>query len=198
MESAARLDDAALDRLFRTARSYNAWTDAPVTETELRDLYALLSLGPTSANSSPARFVFLCSQMAKQRLLPALSPGNVDKTMTAPVVAIVGHDPRFYDQLPQLFPHVDARAWFTSSAALAEETAFRNGTLQGAYLMLAARAVGLDCGAMSGFDRKVVDRDILADYGWQSNFLLNLGHGDPASLLPRSPRLAFEQACVIL
>jgi 3-hydroxypropanoate dehydrogenase len=198
MTDYARLDDAGLDVLFRAARTQNKWTDAPVTEGELRALYDVTRYGPTSANCSPARFVFLSTQHAKQRLLPALSAGNVDKTITAPVVAIVAHDPRFYDQLPQLFPHADARPWFTSSPSLAEETAFRNGTLQGAYLILAARALGLDCGPMSGFDKAIVDRDILADYGWKSNFLVNIGHGDPDGVFPRSPRLEFEQACVVL
>jgi 3-hydroxypropanoate dehydrogenase len=198
MTDRARLDDAGLDVLFRAARTQNKWTDAPVTEGELRALYDVTRYGPTSANCSPARFVFLSTQHAKQRLLPALSAGNVDKTITAPVVAIVAHDPRFYDQLPQLFPHADARPWFTSSPSLAEETAFRNGTLQGAYLILAARALGLDCGPMSGFDKAIVDRDILADYGWKSNFLVNIGHGDPDGVFPRSPRLEFEQACVVL
>jgi 3-hydroxypropanoate dehydrogenase len=198
MTPRSRLDDSSLDLLFRVARTHSKWTDAPVTDAELRELYELLRLGPTSANASPARFVFLRSQQAKQRLLPALSSGNVDKTMTAPVVAIVAHDPRFFDQLPQLFPHADARAWFTSSPALATETAFRNGTLQGAYLILAARAIGLDCGPMSGFNKAAVDRDILADYGWNSNFLVNIGHGDEEGVLPRNPRLEFEQACVLL
>ena len=193
-----KLDDAALDTLFRAAHTQYAWTDTPVTDQQLRDLYGLLSLGPTSANSSPARILFLRSAYAKQRLLPALSPGNVDKTMRAPVVAIVGHDLRFYDRLPHLFPHADARAWFATNAALAEETAFRNGTLQGAYLILAARALGLDCAPMSGFDRATVDRDIMATYGWTCNFLVALGHGDPAALHPRGPRLEFEQACVLL
>jgi 3-hydroxypropanoate dehydrogenase len=192
------LDDDGLDVLFRTARTHYKWTDAPVSDHELRRLYDLLKFGPTSANSSPARFVFLRSQFAKQRLLPALSPGNVDKTITAPVVVVVAYDPRFFDHLPHLFPHADARAWFTSNQALATETAFRNGTLQGAYLMLAARAIGLDCGPMSGFDQAIVDRDILADYGWKSNFLVNLGHGEPGELPPRSPRLGFDQACVVL
>jgi 3-hydroxypropanoate dehydrogenase len=198
MPEPPRAEPACLDLLFRAAHTPMSWTDAPVTEAALREVYELLRLAPTSANCSPARFLFLRSHYAKQRLLPALSPGNVDKTMTAPIVAIVAHDPRFYDQLPRLFPHADARAWFSANAALAEETAFRNGTLQGAYLIMAARAVGLDCAPMSGFNRAVVDREIMADYGWKSNFLVCLGHGDPATVLPRSPRLEFEQACVLL
>jgi 3-hydroxypropanoate dehydrogenase len=198
MDGDKRLDDSGLDLLFRDAHSQNKWTDAPVTDVQLRELYELLRLAPTSANTSPARFLFLRSQHAKQRLLPSLSPGNVDKTMTAPVVAIVAHDPRFFDQLPHLFPHADARAWFTANPTLATETAFRNGTLQGAYMILAARAIGLDCGPMSGFNKTIVDRDILSDYGWKANFLVSIGHGDPGGVFARSPRLEFEQACVLL
>ena len=198
MTAPAPLDEPGLDLLFRAARTHDRWTADPVGDDELRALYDLLRMGPTSANCSPARFLFLRSQHAKQRLLPALSSGNVDKTMTAPVVAIVAHDPRFYDQLPQLHPQADARAWFTASPELAEETAFRNGTLQGAYLILAARALGLDCGPMSGFDKAVVDRDVLADYGWKSNFLVNIGHGAPEDASPRNPRLGFDQACIVL
>jgi 3-hydroxypropanoate dehydrogenase len=192
------LDDAALDTLFRHARSFGKFTDEPVTDEDLRRLYDLLKMGPTSANCSPARFLFLRSPEAKQRLAPALSSGNRDKTLAAPVVAIVAYDPKFYDKLPQLFPGVDAKSWFTSSPQLAEETAFRNGTLQGAYLILAARAIGLDCGAMSGFDNAKVDAEFLEWRGWKSNFLVNLGHGDRASLSPALPRLAFEEACQIL
>jgi 3-hydroxypropanoate dehydrogenase len=192
------LDAAALDTLFRTARSHGRWTPEPVTEAELRALYALLRDGPTSANCSPARFVFLREQLAKQRLLPALSPGNVDKTITAPVVCIVATDPRFYDQLPRLYPQADARPWFTANPGFAEETAFRNGTLQGAYLILAARALGLDCGPMSGFDAAVVNRDILAEFGWTANFLVALGHAERSVAPPRNARLEFHQACVVL
>ena len=161
----------------------------------LHELYALLSQGPTSANSSPARFVFVRTDEGKQRLRPALSAGNLEKTMSAPVTVIVAHDPLFYDNLPTLYPHADARAWFASNTALAEETAFRNGTLQGAYLILAARALGLDAGPMSGFDQTVVNETILAEEGWRSNFLINLGYGDPVGLRPRDPRLAFADAC---
>ncbi len=192
------IDAAALDALFLQARTQNAWTDQPVSDATLLELYDLLKLAPTSANSSPGRFLFLRSAEAKQRLKPALSPGNVDKTMAAPVTVIVAYDPAFFEQLPKLFPHADARSWFAGNAALAEETALRNGTLQGGYLILAARAVGLDCGPMSGFDRAKVDETFLASLGWKSNFLVNLGHGDPAGLFPRSPRLAFHEACVLL
>jgi 3-hydroxypropanoate dehydrogenase len=155
-------------------------------------------MGPTSANACPARFVFLRTQQAKERLVPALSPGNVEKTVTAPVVVIVAYDPEFYERLPQLFPHADARVWFAGNAALAEETAFRNSTLQGAYLIMAARALGLDTGAMSGFDRAAVDAEFFAGSRWKSNFLVNLGYGDGQNLFERLPRLAFEDACQML
>jgi 3-hydroxypropanoate dehydrogenase len=193
------LDAYALDLLFRQARTFNKFTDQPVTDDELRALYALLKQGPTSANTSPARFLFLRTREAKQKLRPALSDGNQDKTMAAPVTAIVAYDPKFYEKLPKLFPHAtDAMSWFTTNDALAAGTAFRNGTLQGAYLILAARALGLDTGPMSGFDNAMVDELFLADRGWRSNFLCNIGHGDPAGLFPRSPRLDFEEACVLL
>jgi 3-hydroxypropanoate dehydrogenase len=192
------LDDAALDTIFRAARTHNGWTSKEVSDETLHELYDLTKFGPTSANSSPARFVFLRTQAARERLLPALSAGNVAKTMAAPVTVIVATDPVFHDKLPTLFPHADARSWFAGNAALAEETAFRNGTLQGAYLMVAARALGLDCGPMSGFDRAVVDREFFTESGWKSNFLINLGEGDPTALFPRSPRLSFEEACLML
>jgi 3-hydroxypropanoate dehydrogenase len=193
------LDAAGLDLLFREARTHNKFTDQPVTDDELRALYEILKMGPTSANCSPARFLFLRTKDAKQKLAPALSGGNLEKTMAAPVTAIVAYDPRFYEKLPKLFPHnQEARSWFTSNESLAATTAFRNGTLQGAYLILAARAVGLDTGAMSGFDNAMVDELFLADRGWRSNFLCNLGHGDPDGLFPRSPRLDFYEACVFL
>jgi 3-hydroxypropanoate dehydrogenase len=192
------LDDVSLDTIFRAARTHNGWTSKPVTEETLRELYELVKMGPTSANSSPARFVFLLSPESRERLKPALSEGNLAKTMAAPVTVIVAYDPFFYEHLPKLFPHADARAWFAGNQALAEETAFRNGTLQGAYLIMAARAIGLDTGAMSGFDRATVDRTFFDENGWKSNFLVNLGEGDHAALFPRSPRLAFEDACMIL
>lgn len=191
------LDHTALDQLFREARTHNKWLDKPVTDDELRTLFDLLKQGPTSANCSPARFVFLRTTYSKERLKPALSAGNIEKTMAAPVVAIVAHDPKFYDQLPRLFPHADAKVWFTSNPGLAEETAFRNGTLQGAYLIMAARAMGLDAGPMSGFDRAKVDETFLWDRGWKSNFLINLGHGDPAALQARLPRLFFDEVCLL-
>ena len=189
------LDRAALDTLFEAARTYYGWTDQPVTDDELRRVYALLRMGPTSANCSPARFMFLRTAGAKDRLRPALSAGNVDKTMAAPVVCIVAHDPLFYEQLPKLFPHTDARSWFAGNEQLAETTAFRNGTLQGAYLIMAARAAGLDCGPMSGFDNAKVDAEFMYGTGWKSNFLVNIGHGDAEGLHPRAPRLEFDEAC---
>jgi 3-hydroxypropanoate dehydrogenase len=192
------LDDAALDQLFREARTYNSFTDEPVTDDQLRHLFDLLKMGPTSANTSPARFLFLRTPASKERLKPALSEGNLAKTMKAPVTVIVAIDPHFYEYLPKLFPHADAKAWFTSSPALAEETAFHNATLQGAYLILAARAMGLATGAMSGFDKAKVDEIFLSDRGWKSNFLVNLGHGSTEGIFPRSPRFTFDEACVLL
>ncbi len=196
--TASTLDAAALDQLFRTARTHNAWRDLPVPEAKLRELYDLLKMAPTSANASPARFVFVTSPEARAKLKTALAPGNVEKTMTAPVTVIIGHDMAFYDKLPQLFPHADARSWFAGNDALIASTAFRNGTLQGAYLMLAARAVGLDTGAMSGFDNAKVDELFFAGTQVKSNFLVNLGYGDEKGLFPRSPRLSFEEAASIV
>ncbi|WP_149535297.1 malonic semialdehyde reductase [Siccirubricoccus phaeus] len=192
------LDAAALDALFLKARTQNKWKSEPVSEAQIRRIYEILCQGPTSANSSPARFVFVTTPEGKEKLKPALSSGNLDKTMAAPVCVIIGTDMAFYEKLPQLFPHTDARSWFTSSPALAEETAFRNGTLQGAYLMLAARAVGLDIGAMSGFDKAKVDEAFFAGTSIKSNFLCNIGHGDPAGLFGKLPRLSFEEACSIV
>jgi 3-hydroxypropanoate dehydrogenase len=195
MSSDQPLDDRALDQIFRTARTQNKWLDRPVPDTQLQELYDLLKWAPTSANGSPARFVFVRTAEGKARLKPALSAGNLEKTMVAPVTVIVAHDLRFYDHLPRLFPHADARSWFAGSETLAEVTAFRNGTLQGAYLILAARAIGLDTGPMSGFDNAKVDAAFFAGTSWRSNFLINLGHGDPAGLFDRSPRLSFDEAC---
>lgn len=189
------LDDRALDQLFRSARTQNKWLDRPVPDAKLRELYDLLKMGPTSANASPARFVFIRTPEGKAKLKPALSAGNIEKTMTAPVTVIVAHDLHFYEKLPVLFPHApDAKNWFTGSASFAEQTAFRNGTLQGAYLILAARAVGLDAGPMSGFDAAKVDEAFFPGGTVRANFLVNLGYGDPAGLFPRSPRLDFEEA----
>jgi 3-hydroxypropanoate dehydrogenase len=191
------LDHTALDALFNTARTQNKWTDKPVSDAELQAIYDLVKMAPTSANSSPARFVFVRTPEGKEKLKPALSAGNLEKTMTAPVTVIVAYDPKFYEQLPKLFPHADARAWFSGNEALASETAFRNSTLQGAYLIMAARALGIDSGAMSGFDKAKVDEAFLSAHGWKSNFLINLGHGDESVLFPRSPRLSFDEASVL-
>ena len=193
----ARVAPEALDALFREARSCYRWTAQPVGDDALHALYELMRWGPTSANCSPARMLFLRTGDAKQRLRPALSAGNVDKAMSAPVVAVVAHDPAFHDQLPRLYPHADAQAWFAGNPLLAEETAERNSTLQGAYLMLAARAVGLDVGPMSGFDRDRVDAAFMAGRGWRTNFLVCLGHADRTAEHERLPRLAFDEACVL-
>ncbi len=191
------LDNEALATLFTEARTHNGWTDKPVSDETLKALYDLTKMGPTSANCSPGRFVFVRSPEAKEKRRPALSSGNLEKTMAAPVTVIAAIDSEFYEKLPELFPHADARAWFTSSPAVAEETAFRNGTLQAGYLILAARALGLDTGAMSGFDKGKVDAAFFAGTTWKSNFLINLGYGDPSKLFGRLPRLAFEDACVL-
>lgn len=191
------LDNGALATLFTEARTHNGWTDKPVSDETLRALYDLTKMGPTSANCSPARFVFVRSQEGKEKLKPALSSGNLEKTMAAPVTVIAAIDSEFYEKLPELFPHADARSWFTSSPAVAEETAFRNATLQAGYLILAARALGLDTGAMSGFDKGKVDAAFFAGTTWKSNFLINLGYGDPSKLFGRLPRLGFEDACVL-
>ena len=192
------LDDTALDQLFRSARTQYGFTGASVSDDDLRAIFELMKWGPTSANASPARFLFLRTQTAKDRLRLALSSGNLSKTMLAPVTVIVAYDPKFYDYLPRLFPHADAKPWFTSNPALADETAFRNGTLQGAYFMLAARALGFGLGPMSGFDNAKVDAEFLCDRGWKSNFLVNLGHGDPAAEKPRGPRFWFDETCLLL
>lgn len=192
------VDDDGLDIIFRNARTHSVWTDRPVDEHLLRAVWDLVRMAPTSANCSPARIVFVRSPQARERLKPCLAPGNVEKTMSAPVTAIVGHDMAFHDKLPRLFPHADAKSWFVGNDAMIADTAFRNGSLQGAYLMLAARAVGLDCGPMSGFDNAKVDETFFAGTTAKSNFLCNLGYGDPAALHDRSPRLDFDEACSIL
>ncbi len=192
------IDAAGLDLLFREARSHNKWQDEPVSDETIQELYDILKFGPTSANSSPARFVFIRTKEGKDRLAPALSSGNMAKTMTAPVTAIVAYDPKFFEKLLKLFPHSpDATSWFTSNDSLAATTAFRNGTLQGAYLMIAARSLGLDIGGMSGFDNAKVDAEFFAYSGWRSNFLVNIGHGDPEGVFARSPRLDFDEACLL-
>lgn len=192
------LSPSALATLFTEARSQNGWLEKPVSDALLQEAYALAALGPTSANCSPARILFIRTPEARARLLPALSSGNVKKTESAPVTAIVAWDPAFYDALPELFPHGDARSWFTSSPALAEETAFRNASLQAAYLIIACRALGLDTGPMSGFDQAKVDSEFLAELGWKSNFLINIGYGDAGKVYGRLPRLPFDRACRLL
>src|SRR5947208_16763306 len=187
-----------LDRLFRNARTHNFWHPRGVSDELLREVYDLAKFGPTSANSSPMRIVFLKSEEAKERLRPALAPLNVEKSMAAPVVAIIAYDTEFYEQLPKLVPHADARAWFVANESLAQETAFRNSSLQGAYLMLAARALGLDCGPMSGFDQSKVNAAFWPEGRVKSNFICNIGYGDDKMIFPRSPRLSFEQACQIV
>src|SRR3954462_4671553 len=193
------LNKEALDQLFRKARTYNAFADRPVSDQTLRELYELMKWGPTSANLSPARVVFVRSREGKERLRPALAAGNVDKTMAAPVTAIIAHDERFYDHATRLFPHFpQIRDVFVNSPEVAETTALRNGSLQGAYFILAARALGLDCGPMSGFDNAKVDAEFFAGTTVKSNFLCNLGYGDASKLHPRSPRLTFEEACKVV
>jgi 3-hydroxypropanoate dehydrogenase len=189
------IDQATAQLLFSHARTHNGFTAQAVSDAQLRQLYDLLKWGPTSANCSPARFVFVRSGAAKEKLLACMSPGNVDKTRQAPVTAIIGMDMEFYEKLPQLFPHTDARSWFAGKPAHIEATAFRNSSLQGGYFILAARAVGLDCGPMSGFDADKLNATFFAGTAVKANFVCNLGQGDASKLFPRSPRLAFEEAC---
>lgn len=192
------LSDEALDILFRKARSHNGWLDRPVTDEQIRQIYDLLKMGPTSANSCPARFVFIRSDSAKQKLRECLDEGNVEKSMTAPVVAIIGMDMEFYEKLDTLFPHTDAKSWFVGKPDKIEETAFRNSSLQGAYLIMAARSLGLDCGPMSGFDNAKLDAAFFPDGKIKSNFICAIGYGDASKLYPRGPRLAFDEACRIV
>ena len=193
------ISESALDQLFRHARTHNGWLPKPVDDAQLRQLYALMKLAPTSANCAPARLLFLRTAEAKDRLRPAINPGNLDKVMEAPVVVVIAYDTRFYDLLPQLFPHNPGmREVFASKPELAAATAFRNSSLQGAYLMLAARSIGLDVGPMSGFDADLLNQIFFADGRYRVNFLCNLGYGDVSKLFPRSPRLDFEQACQCL
>ena len=194
----AHLSPEGLDLLFRHARTYHAWKPEPVPDSTLREIYDLFKFGPTSFNTCPARIVFLRTEEAKARLLPALMPMNVEKSRTAPVVAIVAYDTEFYEKLAKLAPHADGRSFFVGNAALIQETAFRNGSLQGAYFILAARATGLDCGPMSGFDPGKVNAEFFPDGKWKANFICNLGHGDASKQHPRAPRLDFEEACILL
>ena len=190
------LSDDALDTLFRSARSHSHWLDQPVSDDLLHELYELMKWGPTSGNCTPARLVFVRSQEAKERLKPCLDTGNVNKSMTAPVVAIIGMDMEFYEKLPRLFPHnLEARSWFAGKPEKIQETAFRNSSLQGAYFILAARSLGLDCGPMSGFDKQKLDAEFFPDGKIKSNFLCAIGYGEHAKLFPRGPRLDYAEAC---
>jgi 3-hydroxypropanoate dehydrogenase len=192
------LSEASLNQLFRDARTFNAWLPKDVSDEQLHQLYELAKFGPTSANSSPMRVVFVKSKDAKAKLAPCLSEGNLAKTMEAPVTAIIAIDHEFYEQLPKLFPHADARSWYVGNQPLIDTTAFRNATLQGAYVLMAARALGLDCGPMSGFDNAGVDAAFFPGTAIKSNFLISIGHGDASrNLFPRSPRLSFDEACTI-
>jgi 3-hydroxypropanoate dehydrogenase len=186
------------EQLFTEARTQNGYLDAPVADDTLHQLYEMLKWGPTAANSSPARFIFVRTPDARARLLPCMSAGNQAKVAEAPVTAIVGMDLEFHEKLPQLFPHVNARAWFAGKLAMIQDSAFRNSSLQGAYLIIAARALGLDCGPMSGFDGAKVDAEFWAGTAVRTNFVCTLGHGNPAKVFARSPRLSFEEACKLL
>jgi 3-hydroxypropanoate dehydrogenase len=189
----SRLDPTALATLFTDARTHNAWQPKDVPDSLLHEVVELMRWAPTSANTSPARIVFVKSPEAKAKLKPLLMEGNVEKTMAAPVTAIIGHDMKFYDHLPKLFPHADAKSWFVGNDEFIKVSAFRNGSLQGGYFILAARALGLDCGPMSGFNNAGVDAEFFAGTDIKSNFICNLGYGDPAGLYPRSPRFSFDE-----
>ena len=192
------INDEALDIIFRQARTRNGWEKRPVSQALIQAVYDLMKWGPTSANCSPARFVFVVSDEARARLKPHLLESNADKTMAAPACVIIGHDMEFYEKLPALFPHTDAKSWFVGNDALIRETAFRNGSLQGAYFMIAARALGLDCGPMSGFDQDGVNGAFFSGTSFKANFLCNIGYGTDENLFERSPRLAFDEACQVL
>lgn len=187
------LNDQALDQLFREARTYNSYLDKPVSDAQLNDIWELMKFGPTSANCLPARMVWCTSTEAKEKLAALAMPANATKILSAPVTVIIGMDMEFYDQLPELFPHADARSWFVGNDAMIQSTAFRNSSLQGAYFIMAARALGLDSGAMSGFNNDAVDVAFFAGTKVKSNFISTLGYGDPASIFPRSPRPAFDR-----
>jgi len=195
------IDSQAFDVLFRAARTQNGFLDRPVTDEQLRQIYDLMKWGPTTQNSQPMRIVFVRSQQAKQKLAPALSPGNLDKTMKAPVTAVIAYDTRFYDHLPRTFPNNPAAKnnyEGEEKKAHVERTALRNSSLQGAYFIIAARALGLDCGPMSGFDNAKVDAAFFPDGRFKSNFLINLGHGDPSKIFPRNPRFEFDEVCKVM
>ena len=192
------LNEQSLQQLFISARTHHTWKNTPVNDEQLKQIYDLFKYAPTSVNCNPARIVFVKSAAEKERLLQCVNPGNVEKTKNAPVTAIIGMDLDFYEQLPKLFPHVDAKSWFVGKDAFIEQTAFRNSSLQGAYLILAARAIGLDCGPMSGFDADKVNAAFFPDGRVKANFLVNIGYGDESSLMPRQPRPSFDEACKIL
>jgi 3-hydroxypropanoate dehydrogenase len=192
------ISDKALDQLFRQARSFNGWQDKDVSDVQLQGIVDLMKMGPTSANCQPVRLVFLKSNESKQQIKPHLIETNVYKVMSAPVVVIIGHDLEFYQNLPKWFPHTDAKSWFVGNDALIETTAFRNGTLQAAYLMFAARALGLDCGPMSGFDNVGLDKEFFDGTPIRSNFICGIGYGDPKSIFDRSPRPTFDDLAKIL
>jgi 3-hydroxypropanoate dehydrogenase len=193
-----RLDDRAIDLILRDARSHYAWTDKPVSEELLRTLFEITIQGPTSMNTCPARFIFVTSETGKDRLAKSLKPKNVEKMRAAPVTAIIAWDPLYWQRLDFLFPHEDRKHMFAGNANYADVTAFRNSTLQGAYFMIAARAMGLDVGAMSGFSNAVVDEEFFAENGWKSNFLCNLGYADETALFPKLPRFAFDDVCEVM
>ncbi len=189
------IPDSSLDQIFREARTYSAWKNEPISTEQLKQIYELTKMGPTSANGCPARFVFITTPEAKARLMPCMAKGNVDKTQAAPVTVIVAHDMEFYEKFPELWPHSDMKSLFAGKPEAIDDYVRRNGSLQGAYFILAARAMGLDCGPMSGFDAKKIDAEFFPDGKWKSNFLINLGHGDASKLHPRGPRMAFDEAC---
>ena len=193
-----RISAEAIDQLFLKARTHNAWLDRAVEDSALKDLYDLMKMAPTSANSSPLRIIFVKSPAQREKLLSCIDAGNIEKTKTAPVTAILADDMEFYEQLPKLFPHTDARSWFAGRPAAIQATAQRNSTLQAGYFIMAARAVGLDCGAMSGFNHAKVDAEFLAGTSYKSNFLCNLGYGDASKLHPRSPRFGFDETSKII
>ncbi len=192
------LDNKAIEQLWTNARTYNAWQDKPVSQELIHQLYELSKLAPTSANCSPARFVFLTSAEAKQRIQPAMAEGNVEKTMTAPVVAIIAYDTEFHNHLPFLFPHTDAKSWFAGNEAKIHATSHMNTTLQIAYLIMAARTLGLDCGPMGGFDNDAVNAEFFSDGKFKSVLICNIGYGSTENLFERSPRFEFDQVCKIL
>lgn len=194
----AKIDQAALDTIFLKARTHNVWTDKDVPDSLLKELHDTLKFGPTSANCCPARFVFVKSKEAKERLKPHLDKGNQEKTMQAPVTVLIANDLKFYEKLPKLFPHTDAKSWFEGNEAKIKDTAFRNGTLQGAYLIIAARALGLDCGPMSGFDAAGLKKEFFAGTSYEPNFICSLGYGDISKVHPRSPRFEFSETSTIV